>query len=368
MQALPAEGVDRFEAWLRSRWADRSWYVRRGSLACSFGLLGLRWCEVASVRPGDLLMEAESLFVRTGKRGRPRTIEAPRGLLEAAAELRRAIGGGDDRVFTTRRGRGMVYEDVRRFVRSATTHVFGRPFSFHCLRHTAAVRVYQRTGDVLAVQRYLGHKSLMWTNAYLQSLMVVELGGPVAFAGGGKAIRPRIYDPDGLGSIERVRPAASRGKSGAAGDEAAFDRDVAAEEAKRPQGRRHDCKESLMPIKWGKGDDVRAATCTRCGRVWVWSKGESFERAKVAKENRAVRMRSAAEVQAQIKEEEEKRRTCEHANLVDRREGDGRVSVWCTDCGRFYGFRGSERKGGGDSGVEGGDREGNQDPDQGTLF
>lgn len=94
----------------------------------------------------------------------------------------------------------MLHGNVRRFTEKATVAVFGTGYSFHCFRHTAAVRVWERTRDVLAVQRFLGHRSLQWTEAYLRSIRVVEIGGgPVAFCGG-TSRGPRLFDPEAKGA------------------------------------------------------------------------------------------------------------------------------------------------------------------------
>jgi hypothetical protein len=90
----------------------------------------------------------------------------------------------DGFVFLTSSGKRLSYEAVLRRLRVWSRHVFGRAYSFHCLRHTAAVRVYEATRDVLVVQRFLGHKSLQWTDVYLRSLLAVEVNGLPGFCGG----------------------------------------------------------------------------------------------------------------------------------------------------------------------------------------
>lgn len=331
MIALPRELVEAFEQWLRFRWFDACWYVRRGSLCCSFGLLGLRWCEVERLRPGDLLPEERRLFVRTGKRGHPRTIEGPQGLLQAAVELRAGVVQGDDRVFTTRGGRGMVYQDVRRFVGSATSAVFGRAFSFHCFRHTAAVRVYERTHDVVAVQRLLGHKSLHWTNAYLRSLVPADTGGPAAFCGGeGERPKPKLFDPEGMlmGKF---------GKSGAAGDGVACEGDLAASRGV-PPGRRpggselrvdfadHSCGKHLVPARYGS-EGGRAWRCTRCGSLWSDVGELLVDGVAREKEVKAAMQRS------------ESPRFCQHQRTTDTwcQKVGGYARV-CQDCGKWLGY------------------------------
>jgi len=242
MQALPLGRLGGFQAFLRERWFSACVRDRRGAVACSLGLNGLRWAEVRLVRIEDVEVDVGELFVRTAKRGSPRRIPVAVELLRAVLGLRETIREGlpVDHLFLDRKGNVCDYQSVRRFVEMATKRVFGRRFSFHCFRHTAAVEVYRRTGDVLAVQRFLGHRSLKWTEAYLRTLTVVDVGGPVVFndrrgdapggaggAGGaatdGRSVLPsstdrrsvlpcsaagglRVFDPEGLAGSGCVGP------------------------------------------------------------------------------------------------------------------------------------------------------------------
>jgi len=229
MQALPLGRLGGFQAFLRERWFSACVRDRRGAVACSLGLNGLRWAEVRLVRSEDVELDVGELLVRTAKRGSPRRIPVAVELLRAVLGLREAIPEGllGDQLFVDRKGKVCDYQSVRRFVEMATKRVFGRKFSFHCFRHTAAVEVYRRTGDVLAVQRFLGHRSLKWTEAYLRTLTVVDVGGPVVFndrrgdapggAGGGttdrRSVLPscsvagglRVFDPEGLAGLDAER-------------------------------------------------------------------------------------------------------------------------------------------------------------------
>lgn len=291
--------------------------------------------------------DSGALFVRTGKRGRPRTIEAPGRMLAAAIELRARVAGGDDRVFVTGKGRAMVYQDIRRFVARSTERVFGRAFSFHCFRHTAAVRVWERTHDVLVVQRYLGHKSLVWTNAYLCTLCPPLIGGPVAFAGGGTAAKPRLYDPDRAGEVRTVQAVAcarARGKAASAGDEVSGERDCEVDgdrdRDRFRDGRAvHDCSEHFMPCKrGGLGAGEAAVLCTACGSQWVFKIAEGLGSAVMVSPATSC---SALPVGAALREKRadaELRKGCDHSERVERVDVCGRRSQWCKLCGAFYGY------------------------------
>lgn len=333
MRALPDEGLEAFEGLLRSLWSSRDWYRARGALACSLGLLGLRWSEVEVCEGGDLDVDGGRLYVRTRKRGRPRWVEAPEDLLQACLTMRGKVAGGANRVFVRRTGRACNYHDLRRAVERLTTAAFGRAFSFHCFRHTAAVRVYRRTHDVLAVQRYLGHKSLMWTNAYLQSLEVVDVGGPIAFAGGGKA-GVRVFDPEGSAVADHV------------------------------------CLDNLRPLRslrpgWNFG------RCEVCQLVWTWSaadrsdaraiegsqrerevgcKGTKGDRSECENGRKAAlsktrngefagRKHGSGEASpAAEREKEPPGAVCLHPRCVQDGTQSGRARFVCAECGAFVGF------------------------------
>jgi len=277
-------------------------------------------------------------------------------------DQRRVVKGGDDRSFVTREGRGCRYGDLRRFTLKVTREVCGRGYSFHCLRHTAAVRVYRRTRDVLAVQRLLGHRSLQWTQSYLASLVVVDVGGPIAFAGGGLPAGLRVYDPDGkcrslVGSVS-VKAVAARGKAGGASDGVALEVDRRAE--KKGSGSSsgssgvggsgwvtldHCCLAKVMAVRCVVAGR-RRVMCRRCGSLWEGDQGTTDLSAFVmvggpttevggselpGKRPRPKKLRELAEAAKPL--------LCEHRRFVERpsRVRPGGVALFCADCGRYYG-------------------------------
>jgi len=355
MVPLPADRVAVFEDWLVRRWTVRSRLVRRGALCCSFGLLGLRWSEVEVMQPGDCFVESEGLLVRTRKRGRPRSIDCPGSLLAAALAWRAELRGGvADRLFVRETGRAMVYQDIRRFMASATREVFGRAFSFHCLRHTAAVRLYERTHDVLAVQRFLGHRSLQWTDSYLRSLLRVDTRGPVAFCGGGRdVVKPRLFvgGEESLSEVRVVSAASkSRGKTEASGERVGL------------VG--HCCDEFLLPFKSGVVGVVRAR-CAVCGWWWEWPVGKQEQAvvvpelspARCLPDDEAAAAESAARLgsvgpgrvhrsskgEAEAESGKAGDHFCGQVLVRSWLESEGAWRCTCSVCARFIGFDRSSR-------------------------
>jgi len=285
MEALPADRLGLYEEYLRTRWYSAKHGTRRGSLCCSLGLLGLRWAEVERARQGDVDLPSQRLRVRTAKGGRPRVIELPAGLMGALEGWIHDWPGREGRLFCRKTGAAVCYQDIRRFTATSTAAVFQRRYSFHCFRHTAAARLYERTRDVLAVQRYLGHTSLRWTQAYLERISEGPVGGPIAFVE-----RPtcalRVFDPEAgrgcsVGEVRSVsepvatyetRPTwaeiSGEQVAGEAGDVGALAADTREQNS---DGLGCCVLENRVLIGPGR------ARCRTCGSTWGWDRGAAPE-------------------------------------------------------------------------------------------
>jgi integrase len=205
MKPLPLSQIDSFESRIERAWCLRklSWAKRRDACVIGLGLCGLRWEEVSRVRRDDLDRVDGGLMVRTAKNGPKRRV--PVGLSLTAGLVRVWMDLPPDGAsvrsgwaFYTQTGQALSYESVLRRTRQWTRAHFGQAYTFHCLRHTAAIRMYLATRDVVAVQRLLGHRSLRWTSVYLEELEVCRTEGLPAFAVS-KPAGLRVFDPDGMG-------------------------------------------------------------------------------------------------------------------------------------------------------------------------
>ena len=194
MRALPVTGVAEFEEYVERLWCSRSVAPakRRDALIVGLGLCGLRWVECSRVKIKDLVVIDATLEVRSAKGGHRRTIDVGHSWITGWLEMRERFGGGP--VFPTRDRKAVRYEQVRRRVTEWTKIHFGQGFSFHCLRHTAAVRMFEATGNVVAVQRYLGHKSLQHTTTYLSTVVPAAKEGAPSFVEG-SGVGLKVYDP-----------------------------------------------------------------------------------------------------------------------------------------------------------------------------
>lgn len=138
--------------------------VRKGEL------LGLRWC--------DLDLENRRLTVArsyrsTPKSGKPRYLRLPDALLDALHQWKSLCPKTDDAlVFPVRRkngrwGMSQSTSDLLRLpalLRSAGLRVLPHPW--HALRHTFASHYVMNGGNLLALQKILGHSDVKTTLIY----------------------------------------------------------------------------------------------------------------------------------------------------------------------------------------------------------
>ena len=134
---------------------------------------GLRLSELVGLDTGDVDMQERIVRV-TGKGAKTRVV--PVGAqaitaLQAWLQVRPlSPDTAEKAVFTTRQGRRLgpraVQQRVRRLARQQGVPGNVHP---HTLRHTFATRLYRRTGDVLLVQRALGHAAITSTIVYARA-------------------------------------------------------------------------------------------------------------------------------------------------------------------------------------------------------
>lgn len=136
---------------------------------------GMRVSEVVDLRCGDVKCgygQCE-LVVRNGKGGKERTIQIQESL---KTHLRRFINwkrereepiGEDDYVFIGQRGpwtRQAVQQMVKKYFRLMGIYEQGK--SVHAIRHSYATELYRNSKDLRAVQKQLGHASIVTTMVY----------------------------------------------------------------------------------------------------------------------------------------------------------------------------------------------------------
>ena len=126
---------------------------------------GVRIGSALAARTDDLDLEAGALHLRQMKGGGTLSVpldEATRDILAGwVAEI------PEGPLFPSRQGGAVSRRVVAlRFTEWLERAGISRQASLHSLRHTRATRVYEATGDVLAVARELGHRSIMSSAIY----------------------------------------------------------------------------------------------------------------------------------------------------------------------------------------------------------
>lgn len=130
---------------------------------------GLREAEACAmrVRDVDLTTRGQEGVRVLGKGAKERFVPLPAGY-QSRALLRRLTAGraGDEFVFSARGGLAPSTSGLRK-AWAGVCHAAGvEGYSVHCLRHTAATRMLERTQDLQLVSRLLGHSSVAVTARY----------------------------------------------------------------------------------------------------------------------------------------------------------------------------------------------------------
>lgn len=115
---------------------------------------GGRAQEILNLRKTDLNAYDETVFIRGLKGSNDREIPLPRPLFQKLA--RWAEQSSDPRLFPIGYHRLHQIWELYRPV----------PKKFHSLRHTFAIRLYQKTKDLRLVQVALGHRNITNTMVY----------------------------------------------------------------------------------------------------------------------------------------------------------------------------------------------------------
>lgn len=136
---------------------------RRNALMFLLGLkTGARAQELLNLTKADVNLEDRSIFIKGMKGSNDREIPLHYSVFQALLGYMSSIDG--DKLFD------ITYD------RWYQLWLFWRPVkkSPHCLRHTAAIQLLKKTGNVHLVQSFLGHKSIRSTEVYMKYLYTKE--------------------------------------------------------------------------------------------------------------------------------------------------------------------------------------------------
>lgn len=152
--------------------------VRNRALITTLWQSGLRINEALELRPGDVDLDRDELFVRFGKGGYSRRVRCGPDATQAIREWL-AIRGlpADAPLFCTLTGNKLYDTYVRSMLqRLARVAGWTKRIHPHGFRHTFAVNLASQGMPAAFIQRQLGHRSLGTTTVYLSSISTDDIG------------------------------------------------------------------------------------------------------------------------------------------------------------------------------------------------
>jgi integrase/recombinase XerD len=165
-RAMPARDVERLVATLR---AASGWEARRDLALFTFLVVtGARLGSATELEVGDLDLDDGTATLREVKGGGEQRVFLRPDVADLLAALvgTRCTGA----VFLGRNGEPLTPRQAqRRFTGWLDRAGIRGRYSPHSLRHTFALGLYERTGDVLVVQAALGHRSIASTLVYARA-------------------------------------------------------------------------------------------------------------------------------------------------------------------------------------------------------
>ena len=133
--------------------------------------LGLRPCEISSMRLDDIFFKDAELCIRTRKNNAPVRLPVPEDTVKAIAAY--LVGGrpksNHRRVFLTLQPpfKPMSQHTVTQAINSCLKKI-GIPLSAYCLRHTYAQNLLQAGLSIYEIKEMMGHDSIESTKQYLR--------------------------------------------------------------------------------------------------------------------------------------------------------------------------------------------------------
>ena len=134
---------------------------------------GLRKAELTDLTVGDLNLSTGAVFVRSGKGRKPRTVFVGINTKRALLAYLRHRGKPEQEAglwVHVDTGRTLTKAGVREIVRRRAVQAGVPDTGLHAFRRAFAIAYLRNGGDVVTLQRLLGHSSLAVINRYLKLL------------------------------------------------------------------------------------------------------------------------------------------------------------------------------------------------------
>jgi len=131
---------------------------------------GLRASELVDLRLRDYDRSTGQVVVKEGKGGKDRVVFAAQGAKAAVWRwlVERPAGSPDDPIFVTRTGQRIERNSLRHLVQRLGERSGVQNVTLHRFRHTFAIEFLRNGGNVLELQRLLGHAKLETLNIYVK--------------------------------------------------------------------------------------------------------------------------------------------------------------------------------------------------------
>lgn len=120
---------------------------------------GARASEVLAIKVSDLDSLDKTVFIKAKKMGRDRYYPLSPELFAKLSSYAESVGiSHHGRIFPISYNRfGEIWREYRPCLKK-----------LHALRHTKAIRTYEKTHDIKLVQQVMGHKSILTTQVYTE--------------------------------------------------------------------------------------------------------------------------------------------------------------------------------------------------------
>ena len=130
---------------------------------------GIRKQELTDLRVGDVDLTTGQIFIRSGKGGKSRVTYCGRATRRALAVYMRQRPDAGDKVplWLTEEGTALAYHSIRQVIRRRAEEAGIKEPGLHEFRRAFAINFLRNGGDVITLQRLLGHSNLTVINRYL---------------------------------------------------------------------------------------------------------------------------------------------------------------------------------------------------------
>jgi integrase/recombinase XerD len=156
--------------WRRSFVMRRDTALRDRAIVLVLLDTGVRAAELCDLKVGDIDLTTGRVIVRKGKGGRGRTVYLGKAARRAVWRYlsQREDAAASDPLFVGRNDRPLAGSSLHRLIRRLGERAGVRNLHPHRFRHSFATEFLRNGGDLLSLQRLLGHRGLEMVRRYAE--------------------------------------------------------------------------------------------------------------------------------------------------------------------------------------------------------